>query len=75
MALDIKSIYEDATIFGIDANEKHLDEALELGLIDQKASENDLINADLIIVSVPVDVGLLILPKILDIIGEQYFGF
>lgn len=75
MALDIKSIYDDATIFGIDANEKHLDEAIQLGLIDEKASENDLINADLIIVSVPVDVGLVILPNILDSIGEQTLVF
>ncbi|GEC77609.1 prephenate dehydrogenase [Flavobacterium aquatile] len=75
MALDIKSIYDDARIFGIDANEKHLDEAIQLGLIDEKASENDLINADLIIVSVPVDVGLVILPNILDKIGEQTLVF
>ncbi len=75
MALDIKSIYDDATIFGIDANEKHLNEAIQLGLIDEKASENDLINADLIIVSVPVDVGLVILPNILDKIGEQTLVF
>jgi prephenate dehydrogenase len=75
MALDIKSIYDDAIIFGIDANEKHLDESIQLGLIDEKASENDLINADLVIVSVPVDVGLLILPNILDKIGEQTLVF
>ncbi|HCQ12840.1 prephenate dehydrogenase [Flavobacterium sp.] len=75
MALDIKSIYDDAKVFGIDANEKHLDEAIHLGLIDEKASENDLINADLVIVSVPVDVGLVILPNILDKIGEQTLVF
>lgn len=75
MALDIKSIYDGAKVFGIDANEKHLDEAIQLGLIDEKASENDLINADLVIVSVPVDVGLVILPNILDKIGEQTLVF
>jgi len=36
MALDIKSIYDNAIVFGIDANEKHLDEAMQLGIIDQK---------------------------------------
>lgn len=75
MALDIKSIYDDAIIFGIDANEKHLDDAIQLELIDEKASENDLINADLVIVSVPVDVALVILPNILDKIGEQTLVF
>lgn len=75
MALDIKSIYDDAIIFGIDANEKHLNEAIQLGLIDEIATENDLISADLVLVSVPVDVGLVILPTILDKIGEQTLVF
>jgi len=75
MALDIKSIYDAATVFGIDANEKHLEEAINLGIIDQKATENDLINADLVIVAVPVDVALVILPEILNKIGEQTLVF
>jgi prephenate dehydrogenase len=75
MALDIKSIYDDATILGIDANEKHLEEALNLGIIDQKATVNELINADLVIVAVPVDVALVILPEILNEIGEQTLVF
>ncbi|WP_298139269.1 prephenate dehydrogenase [Flavobacterium sp.] len=75
MALDIKSIYDDAIVFGIDANEKHLEEAINLGIIDQKATENDLINADLVIVAVPVDVALVILPEILNKIGEQTLVF
>ena len=75
MALDMKSIYDDATIFGIDADEKHLDEALHLGIIDEKSTESDLINADLVIVSVPVDVALVILPNILNAIGEQTLVF
>lgn len=75
MALDIKSIYDDAVVFGIDANEKHLDEAIKLGIIDKKATENDLINADLVIVAVPVDVALVILPEILNKIGEHTLVF
>jgi len=75
MALDIKTIYDVAKVFGIDTNEKHLEEAMQLGIIDDKATENDLINADLVIVSVPVDVGLVILPKILNRIGEQTLVF
>lgn len=75
MALDIKSIYDDAVVFGIDANENHLDEAIHLGIIDQKATENDLINADLVIVAVPVDVALVILPEILNKIGENTLVF
>ena len=75
IALDIKSIYDDATIFGIDANEKHLQEALKLGIVDQKSTLEELINADLVIVSVPVDVALVILPEILNKIGDKTLVF
>jgi prephenate dehydrogenase len=75
MALDIQSIYDNATIYGIDANENHLEEALQLGIINQKGSFSDLFNADLVIVSVPVDVGLVILPEIMNAIGEHTLVF
>ena len=75
MALDIKSIYYNAIIYGIDDNDYHLDEALQLGIIDQKGSFSTLFNADLVIVSVPVDVGLVILPQIMDEIGEHTLVF
>lgn len=71
MALDIQSLYDNATIYGVDANENHLDEAIRLGLIHQKATLESLIDADLVIVAVPVDVGLVILPSVLDAIGED----
>lgn len=71
MALDIKSLYENATVFGIDSNENHLEEAFRLGIIDAKASIEDLATADLVIVSVPVDTVLVLLPKVLDAIGEE----
>jgi len=71
MALDIKSKYNNAVIFGIDSEEKHLDEALNLGIIDKKGSFSNLMQADLVIVAVPVDLGLVILPEVLDAIGEK----
>lgn len=71
MALDLKSHWKEATFFGIDTNENHLNEALELGIIQEKATFDDLQNADVVIVSVPVDVGLVILPQILDKINEN----
>ncbi len=71
IALDIKSNYDNAEIFGIDTNDNHLKEALKLGIIDSKATLKEIINADLVIVSVPVDVGLVILPNVLDSIGEE----
>lgn len=75
MVLDIKSKYPDATIYGIDTNESHLAEALALGVIDAAATFDDLAEADFVIVSVPVDVALVVLPKVLDVIGENTIVF
>ena len=75
MALDIKVLYPEAKIYGIDANEKHVQEAIDLGIIDAKAIFSDLINADWVIVSVPVDAALTVVPKVLDHIGEETVVF
>ncbi|KAB1153762.1 prephenate dehydrogenase [Flavobacterium luteum] len=75
MVLDIKSLHPDATIYGIDTNENHLAEAIALGVIDKAATFDDLGTADFVIVSVPVDVALIVLPKVLDAIGENTIVF
>jgi prephenate dehydrogenase len=71
MALDIQKLYEDVTIIGIDSNEDHLNEALFLGLIHQKGNLNDDLDGDFVILAVPVDVALVLLPKILDNISDN----
>ena len=75
MALDIKVLYPEAKIYGIDANEKHVQEAIDLGIIDAKANFSDLMNADWVIVSVPVDAALTVVPKVLDHIGDETVVF
>lgn len=69
-ALDIPKAIKDAVIYGIDADESHLDAALELGLIRDKATIEDVADADFVIVAIPVDAALVILPKVLDLIPE-----
>lgn len=71
LALDIKSMYPDVEVFGIDTNEKHLDEALERHIIDQKAHFEDLHKADLVVLSIPVDRAIDELPKVLDTILDH----
>jgi len=71
MALDIQSHYPAAQIFGIDANEAHLEEALKLRIIHNVATIQDLHQADMVIIAVPVDITLQILPEVLDNIGAQ----
>lgn len=75
MVLDIKALYPEATIYGIDNNKKHLEQALELGVIDVVATMEDLAEADFVIVSVPVNVALGLLPKVLDLVGDNAIVF
>lgn len=57
---------------GIDTSPKHLKEALEIGIIDKVENlEKGISGADLIIVAVPVDAAVQLLPKVLDLISEQ----
>ncbi|TXN36942.1 prephenate dehydrogenase [Flagellimonas hymeniacidonis] len=70
-AKDIKRLYPDANIIGIDKKEAHVDEALELQLVDQKGTYDALATADMVFVSIPVDALVKELPKILDAVGDE----
>ncbi|AOW08328.1 prephenate dehydrogenase [Flavobacterium gilvum] len=75
IALDAKDLNPDAKIFGIDSNEKHLQEAKKLGVIDEAATFEDLSKADFVIVSVPVDTAIVVLPTVLDLISDSAIVF
>ena len=75
MALDIQALDKDAVIIGVDANSTHLEQAIELGIIHQKAELKDVIDADFVIMAVPVDIALGLLPKILDTISDDTLVF
>ena len=70
-AIDIKKNTPEVIIHGIDANESHLDEALALGVIQEKATLEDVTKADLVIISIPVDATVKLLPIILDKISDD----
>lgn len=71
LAKDIKKLYPEVLILGIDTNDNHLSLALELGLIDKKGTYSDLKTAQLVILSIPVDVSATELPLILDKVGDD----
>jgi len=75
LAKDIKSVYDNVTVFGIDSNEAHLTEAQSLGIIDKKATYQELQLADMVIVSIPVDVMVSELPTILDAVHDDCVVF
>lgn len=70
-AIDIKKHFPETVIHGISRKEATLEEALSLNLIDKKATLEDLENADLVIISIPVDATVKILPTILDKISDN----
>jgi prephenate dehydrogenase len=69
--LDIKNIYPEINVFGVDINEENLDEAIALGVIDYKATYSDLDKADLVILAIPVDKAIIELCNILDLVNEK----
>jgi prephenate dehydrogenase len=75
IALSAKELNPQITIFGIDSNPAHVTEALALGVIDQAAVLDDLSNADIVIVSVPVDVAMMLLPQVLDKVDDNAIVF
>lgn len=75
IVLDIKTLHPEATIYGIDTNKKHVEEAIALGVIDKEGGFDDLVNTDFVIVSVPVDHAMTVLPKVLDSIGDNTVVF
>ncbi len=74
LALELKK-HTWATIYGIDNNPEHLDKALELGIIFEKADMNIVKDVDVVIISVPVNVIPQITLEVLDMIGEDTLVF
>ncbi len=70
-AKDLRSHMPDATILGIDTNPEHINEAKAIGFIDEEGELYDLKNADLVVLSIPVDIATRVLPDVLDRIGEE----
>jgi len=59
-------------VIGVDQNPHHLQSALDLGWIDEVMDLNDAIEASgLVIVAIPVDATLSLLPALMDKIGNQ----
>ena len=71
LCLDIKKIFPEIKIHGIDISEDSLDLAIKLNLIDQKSDFEALHIADLVLIATPVDIANNIIIDVLDIINEK----
>ncbi len=72
MAMVLRQKLNGVSIIGVDENSDHQQMALNLGLVDEiLALENAVEKADLIIMAVPVDAALKILPEILSKVEKK----
>ncbi|WP_313375915.1 prephenate dehydrogenase [Chishuiella sp.] len=71
-ALALKKVGIAENIIGVDQNETHQKEALELGIVDEVVSLDRAIEiSDLIVIAVPINTIQNVLPEILDKIGDN----
>jgi len=72
MALTLKEKGFATKVFGVDAQEQHLSQALALGIIDEALPLHDAVSlSDLIIIATPINAAENLLPQILDIANNQ----
>jgi len=70
LAKDLRRIKFATKVLGVDANAQNAARALELGIVDQVcALDEGVSQADLVIVSTPVDVIEKVLPQVLDCVS------
>lgn len=75
LGLEIQTAFPEAKIWGIDNDKKHLEQAQKREIIHHAATLEAIHNADIVIVAVPVDAALQLLPEILDKIGNDTLVF
>jgi prephenate dehydrogenase len=72
LALQLNEKGLASRIIGVDSNEEHAGIALEMELVDELMSLEDAVRtADIVILAIPVDVIVVMLPSLLDLIDRQ----
>lgn len=70
-ALDIRATFKEFVLYGFDKSNEHLKTSFDLNLIDYKLDDDNISKLDLLLISVPVDETIKILPEILNNVGEN----
>lgn len=72
MALKLREKNIASFIYGIDNSQQHINEALDLKIIDAGADlEQGIKDSDLIILAIPVDAARKLLPNVLDLVSDH----
>ena len=70
-AMDMREIFPGVIIYGIDSSAPHLEKAISLGIIDHAGTLEEIVEADIVIVAIPVDVNGEVIAQILDKIKDD----
>ncbi len=62
-------------VYGIDQNKEHIDKAIELEIIDEEGSLDDVADASVVIIAVPVNVMPKVIKQVLDKVGLDTLVF
>lgn len=72
LALQLHEKKISSRLIGVESNQSHANQAMELELVDEILPLNDAIDqSDVIILAIPVDTMVSLLPKVLDHINDQ----
>lgn len=72
LGMDLRKSKFATELIGVDASEKHAEQALKIGLVDRIESlENAVKNTDIVIIAIPVDKEVSILSQVLDLINNS----
>ncbi len=70
-ARDLRNLFPQACILGMDLSPDHLERSVNLGVIDAVAGAEDLESADLVIIAIPVDAAIKVVPEILEKVKDD----
>lgn len=71
IAIDLRKNKFATEIIGVDASEENAAQALKIGLVDRIENlENGVKNTDIVVIAIPVDKEVIILPQVLDFINQ-----
>ena len=71
LALGLKSAHPSVLVYGVSRTEATLSNAMGLGLIDHRATIDELKDMDFVSVAIPVEATAFLLPKVLDAVGPN----
>jgi prephenate dehydrogenase len=72
LAIDLRKNKFATELVGVDASEEHARLALKIGLVDRvETLEDGVKNTDIVIIAIPVDKEVIVLPRVLDLINSN----